>query len=384
MDFFSSMALMLGFGSATDHMSVEQIIQRAEAKITHVLRYHPTLANEQYRNTIENIKLRLRQDINQVTTPNGVAVSAIPKLLQHVEQELVLGSRSNLVEIPSDLKRAVDNGSTIFQLQAFNQFSRSYVGNYSSCGLWSIFNARALDRFIIDPEHNLPGNGAGIELNAAAIEREALTYLNYIPTYYTVTRDRNRFLAADAVIALAQEVWGRGWRLDNYDFNGGRISNFYVLGFIPDSDGTGRSSIWLQNVYNRVINLHEVAADGVRAQLGEGIYVDNPRVAEEAQGPLQNELYNDLRRETYRFLTVLGNSFHNDYNIPNRPCALHFACNLYGHHWILISIVKLVDRNPVIVVLDSLNSALDGQGKAYALYLYNLFIRPFIPNPEIN
>jgi hypothetical protein len=81
MDLFSSMALMLGFGAPIYYMSVEQIIQRAEGKIAHVLRYHPTLGNEQYRNTIENIRLRLRQDINQVTTSNGVAMSEIPKLM---------------------------------------------------------------------------------------------------------------------------------------------------------------------------------------------------------------------------------------------------------------------------------------------------------------
>lgn len=55
--------------------------------------------------------------------------------------------------------------------------------------------------------------------------------------------------------------------------------------------------------------------------------------------------------------------------------AFHFICNLEGYHWILISIVKKVHREPFMIIADSVNFMVPHRGNdRYISFLYKALL----------
>jgi hypothetical protein len=304
----------------------------------------------------------------------------------------VLGSKSNLIVIPAALKRTVDNGATIFQLESISQFKGSSLGRDFSCGLWSVFNARALDELIIDPEVLVAQDLRGITLSSTGIAEKACVYGPKIDEYYN-SLGRVEFLEPSTVVTLALNDWNRGWNLYNRIVDGNRKRNFYVLTTYAQVDNEGvvvGRSIWRydkrHDMYKKFINTTKA---GLLARFGNGAE------ARWTQTMLDNICARTEQEESTRFsqatdtkLRGMSDNFIAHYATHNISGVLHFACvltnpnpigsSLEAGHWILISIVKLKDKNPIIIVLDPRNCPLNQQGQEYVLYLYNLFISPVI------
>ncbi len=78
---------------------------------------------------------------------------------------------------------------------------------------------------------------------------------------------------------------------------------------------------------------------------------------------------------------AISEHFLNNYVRLNRSGAHHFICHMLAptRHWILISVVKLRNKQPFLIVLDSYNHAINTSSDAATLipFFYEKFIRPY-------
>lgn len=353
MNFINSMVMMLGFSGASDYISLENMRARIETRIQNTLHYHNAIDLE----FVNNVRAGTIDYTDQISTYYGIPVENVPSILKSLKQELTLGCASKSIELPSELRDC----QNIFQLRAFTQED----GN--SCGFWSIFNARALQNIIDrtpEPTAILPDNNAQYLLSSNNIQKRAVRDKHLI---------RSVFLEPDNLVNWAQR--------DNFN-------NFHVL-IRPIDNGV--PTIWLQTYYSlleqRVLEMGAAIEEDIvnrdeqlREEHGENYHSAINELRAQANS---DNITNQVKNQMDMSLAVLATQFGNNHVTPNVPGALHFACNLSfnnrGIHWILISIVKLTDRNPVMIILDSANFALGSQAQAFARYLYNLFVRPFEP-----
>lgn len=125
---------------------------------------------------------------------------------------------------------------------------------------------------------------------------------------------------------------------------------------------------------------------------GRGMHIveSTPGIYFHPRDPILRNLYQDV--DTMSRITepcqlqsiieqAIVQNFLQQYVRPNRSGAHYFICHTLepSKHWIVIAAVKLRNKRPFLLVLDSDNSPIDGTGDTAKLipFFYERFVQPF-------
>ncbi len=266
-----------------------------------------------------------------------IPLDEINALLVKVYEALILQSIDGKID-----KKLVDNmKSYIFQKMVFGATTATHSlpdvlgtltkhykahtfylqsvnqGDDWSCGYWAVFNALALN------------------------------YL--LEKGYAVTSDHLQTLTHDKVRKLISNVPKQS------------IDEAQLMALIHAQE--------LKDVFILTFNQKNKNEQSLLACTYEGPYDEK-----EDSNPYSTVTFTQEQNEFTEIFALLRERIKQN----DKARAYHFICNLEAYHWILISIVKRVDRGPIIIILDSAQFPVPHRGnEQYITFLYTTFIQPF-------
>lgn len=327
-EYLLKVATVIGLGGAADKVDVEQAKVQAQQKIDQVCIYHNIPVAQ---------KQQMMQNLNQNLDKQGflgeIEVLDLLEKIENKEESAVFGVSSINNKMPKGL-----NLSNVYYFRSCSQ------PNGWACGFFSAYNALALNQIFSNPIQFQNLSYAGIFNIVAQKWNHDKSTENSI-----LVRNWQRFLLKHRLYKLAQQN-----NLNN---------NFYILGI------SGNQGI----CYQPYVDEDLAFSDDPQDQFNYNNQIIN------AAGINHNQFWTNLK-------TQLDNAIHN-----NTRLNLYFVCNVASasnasesnpneiNHWVLLSIIKQVNKKPVIILLDSLNRVVANKNYcAYIRYLHNKFIAPYV------
>jgi hypothetical protein len=271
----------------------------------------------------------------------------VNNLIDKARARLIFGTNVELKYLPFSLGTLLPH-----QLCNIFYFESLLQEDGWTCGYRTIFNAAAINHLLTNRRdltyQNLSGQASTYEdFNLDPLEWFCTRYLsNLFPEDQPSDESQPH---EEHLLTLAQ------CPLYNLNVVGGSL-NFHILGYFGDLEA---------GISPEVMHDSFVSHDQVL----------NQRLIQFGPAAIKN-----------LFLQRLRTHFYTQYVNANARGALHFACVLpwlnggkldkKKSHWILISIVKLVDRNPIMIILDSKNYDIEnGAGiVGFIEFLYHHFM----------
>lgn len=323
------------FSGSQDQINLDRAFENAKNNISNIANYHDLSLSDTF-------YVKLLQSFTDKSSDSKINLSDAEEITQNIIFELVFGQQINLLNniLSSDLK-----GKHIYYFQSAIQ------QDGWSCGYWSCFNAEAINYHL---NNNLP-------LNSESIKQRAQLYRSRVSA--------KKDLESTEVNCVARSLLNNGQGMNIHKLEGLNIENCHenkIHLLLLDVVGNGQTQI--PSVCPIIYSPNGPHAQQKILRLSEDTSWNPHNLAH----PLQN-----LKNQ---FFDKLKEYFRRIYFETNQPGAIHFVCNLnMGSHWILISIVKLKDRKPIMIILDSMHWSIKKNSSAYHYvnFLYDQFIRPY-------
>lgn len=333
-----SLACLAGLTQRVEHVSIDQALERVEQTLQQAIaQVDQTLARSGSDHCLNPGQLaQLREDLrinlrSNVTSNNLIDVIYVDEALKNTLSLLLLGANNKDNHnslISGNMENTLENSRAFTQLSDLFYLKSAQQPDSWSCGYWALANAKVLGEVLF----------AGQAIDAQEIAQRATQF------YKDLNVNQAHLLSSDEIIEL----------LTNFN-----ILNFHVLerrhehyGVLPDY----LEPFILQNreLYEQRMEIPQLIA-------------------------LQDE--QELRDQQIGLAEVVRNNFFirlKQYHLnnirPEQPQLINFFCNLGGAHWILISIVKPINRQPILLILDSANWKVRSDSADYIKTLHKYFI----------
>lgn len=334
--------------SSTDQIPIEHLAQQMESVIQHISAVQPYAPNNHVLEAQRLFKrICLIKLLDGKTTISGLEFF---KIIGKINARVVLGTDTECCILPPIFTN--NNPHNLDWANIINMDAAYQGARTNSCGLFTVENAAALNYLLI---HDIPITSGAVRdyLNAHHMLDE--TDQSWLLRQFLLQSIHPNICPGRNIMADTGHVHLMS-TCPYLNLNrAGGLNNFHIIGYQGGLDQGILAD--LQDPF-----LH---SDAYLSQLiaeGAGMH--------EITTPFFNRLFIDFNS---RFVT------------PNRPGIIHFACVLNNpRHYILISIVKLINMRPIMLIFDSYHCPINvqapiirGTNYDFIVFLHNRFIRPF-------
>lgn len=355
MFFLKTFVTPLIFLAPSQEIDISAALERADGAIQEMVMREPRISDQ----AVRQIGTELGETVKALYQSNkNCPLAQVQEVIKRAQLKLFFGA---VVELNTTADLYGDpeiNPANIYYFRVFQQ------RDIWSCGYWSLLNAAAINTILASAHPTL----------------SPFTLLQHISTHTNVRENvedwqLHQFILHQIAIGAVRFQAPGYQNLPTFEHLTVLAQHHTLRLFVPGRTDT--TLYFLGHHFGRDLGLHlDINEFGPGAELlvrggeGAGMLDIGPILC----GRLLNTFRNHVQQNT--------------------PYALNFVCCISGwaskaigdpskdykttggSHYILISVVKLRDRNPVMIVCDSLN----GPARChipYIKYIYSRFIQPF-------